>query len=177
MQGFNEFRKALYKRESGGKYNIKNKWGYLGAAQFGKERLWDLGLSVNGWKPKNGVVKKVITEDQFLSNPELQDAIFELHVKDILNKVIKKYSHYLNTTINGIKITDSGCVAGVHLKGWGGLSKFLINHDDNTDALGTPISEYISKFGGYNLTYSIDEKTLIKEIEKLATPKGLDEVK
>ncbi|MBK7381692.1 MAG: hypothetical protein IPJ03_22390 [Ignavibacteriales bacterium] len=61
--------KALYKRESGGKYNIKNKWGYLGVAQFGKERLWDLGLSVNGWKPKNGVVKKVITEDQFLSNP------------------------------------------------------------------------------------------------------------
>ncbi|MBK7381693.1 MAG: hypothetical protein IPJ03_22395 [Ignavibacteriales bacterium] len=51
------------------------------------------------------------------------------------------------------------------MKGWGGLSKFLINHDDNTDALGTPISEYISKFGGYNLTCSIDEKKLIEEIE------------
>jgi len=70
-------------------------------------------------------------------------------------------------------VTESGCVAGVHLKGWGGLKDFLINKKDNSDALGTPISEYISKFGGYNLTYTIDEKTLVKEIKE-KTPLIID---
>ena len=164
MKTYQDFLTDLGKRESGNKYDIENKFGFLGRWQFGKPRLWDLGLSIDGWKPKGGIVKRVVSKRYFLEHPELQNAIMDLHVREILNKVVKKYSHYLNTVINGIKITDSGCVAGVHLKGWGGLSKFLIDHNDNTDALGTPISEYIGKFGGYNLTYTIDKETLNKEI-------------
>lgn len=171
MKTYKDFLTDLGKRESGNKYDIENKWGFLGRWQFGKPRLWDLGISIDGYKPKGGEAKKVISKKYFLEHSELQDAVMDLHIKDIMKQLIKKYSFYLNTTVLGIKITDSGCVAGVHLKGWGGLKDFLINKKDNSDALGTKISEYISKFGGYNLTYTIDEKTLINEIAELAIPK------
>jgi len=65
----------------------------------------------------------------------------------------RKYSKYLGKTINGIEITISGLVAGAHLKGLGGVRKFL-KGKDNADAYGTKISEYIEKFGGYDLSDS-----------------------
>ncbi len=65
----------------------------------------------------------------------------------------RKYSKYLGRTINGIEITISGLVAGAHLKGIGGVKKFL-KGKDNADAYGTMISEYIEKFGGYDLSDS-----------------------
>lgn len=65
----------------------------------------------------------------------------------------RKYSKYLGRTINGIEITISGLVAGAHLKGIGGVRKFL-KGKDNADAYGTKISEYIKKFGGYDLNDS-----------------------
>ncbi len=65
----------------------------------------------------------------------------------------RKYSKYLGKTINGIEITISGSVAGAYLKGLGGVRKFL-KGKDNADAYGTKISEYIEKFGGYDLSDS-----------------------
>jgi len=44
-------------------------------------------------------------------------------------------------------------VAGAHLKGLGGVRKFL-KGKDNADAYGTKISEYIKRFGGYDLSDS-----------------------
>ena len=177
MKTYQDFLIALGKRESGNKYNIENSFGFLGRWQFGKARLWDLGLSIDGYKPKNGIAKKIISKKYFLDNPKLQDAVMDLHVKDISRIVNNKYKDYLGTDVLGVVVTLSGCVAGVHLKGWGGLKKFLINKEDNSDALGTEISEYISKFGGYDLSYTIDEKTLIKEIDSLAKPRGLEQIK
>ena len=46
-------------RESGNRYGITNKWGYMGRYQFGKSTLKGLGFEVS--------------KNEFLSNPQLQD--------------------------------------------------------------------------------------------------------
>jgi len=150
MKNFNDFANDLGARESGNKYNIKNTLGFLGRWQFGKPRLWDLGYSINGWKPKNREAKKMIAETTFLKSPELQDEIFKNHIADLLKRAKQNYGKYIGTTVNNILITESGLVAGAHLKGFGGVNQFLAGKD-NSDAFGTQISEYIKKFGGYNL--------------------------
>lgn len=152
--GLEEFGDALGKRESGNDYTVVNKFGYLGRWQFGRARLWDLNYSIDGWKPKFGKLRIVISRQKFLNDKRLQNSIFKQHVKELRRRIInKKYNQYIGKVINGVLITESGCVAGMHLKGEGGLKKFL-KGKDNADALGTKISEYIEKFGNYNLCSS-----------------------
>ena len=154
-----------------------NEFGFLGFYQFGKPRLWDLGLSIDGWKPRWWSPQRlkqykvyIISEIEFLLNSDLQDTIFRAHIQDLRKQIQKKYSkHYgcetwdiwgMNdlTVLSGgvamskpnIIITESGLVAGAHLKGLGGVKQFL-KGNDNVDALGTKISEYIEKFAGYEL--------------------------
>jgi hypothetical protein len=91
------------------------------------------------------------------------------HVHNLADSIAKKHADALGKTINGIEITLSGLVAGAHLKGLGGVKQFL-QGKDNEDALGTKISEYIKKFGGYDLT-TPKLKDQIAEIDKLAVPK------
>ena len=78
----------------------------------------------------------------------------------LLCKRMKTYGldAYIGKTINGIEITDSGIIAGAHLKGFGndknpGVKHFLKSDGktDPTDGLGTPVSEYVEKFGGYDV--------------------------
>lgn len=181
MKTFAEFANDLSKRESSNDYQARNSWGFMGRWQFGKARLWDLGISIEGFIPKNisrqfhGLSideickrydRQIITEDLFLGNPEIQNKVFADHVRDAIRQINHfGYNSYMGQTINNILITLSGMVAGFHLKGIGnnmkdkdgnwkhpGLKHFLVHGYDNTDGLGTKISEYISKFGGYNLT-------------------------
>jgi hypothetical protein len=152
---------ALGKRESGNNYEIVNSYGYMGRWQFGKPRLWDLGLSIDGWMPKGGKQKRVITKAEFLKDHALQDRIMFVHVKAHLQTVNKKYARFEGKIINGIEVTESGMVAGLHLKGEGsekypGLKQFLLSGQSNKDGYGTEITEYILKFGGYELELPTD---------------------
>jgi hypothetical protein len=167
---FEDFARALGQRESSNKYYCQNKFGYLGRWQFGKERLWDLGYSINGWKPRFRKLKTVIPRNEFLLDANLQDTVFKMHIKELRKRVYAKFKKHLGTVVNDIVITESGCVAGMHLKGEGGLKKFL-RGKDNADANGTKISEYIYKFGNYDLSNSkIDSDSIpVKPIEPIET--------
>ena len=162
MKGyFNDFRDALGFRESGNRYNVVNTYGYVGRYQFGKERLWDLGISLNGWKPSgwksNGwkwYNRDKITVEKFLADKKLQDTLFSLHVDLLMDIVKKRFIDYLNRKIGGVMITESGLVAGMHLKGEGGVKRFLESGKSNVDGYGTEITEYINKFSGYCLRYA-----------------------
>jgi hypothetical protein len=144
MKDFEQFKKDLGFRESGNKYYCVNSLGFLGRYQFGKPRLYDLGFSIDGFTPKGFAPKKIITKEQFLNDPQLQDALFTKHIKGLCNSIRNKYPEAIE------KYTLSGLAAGAHLKGLGGVKQFL-NGIDNADAYGTEISEYIKKFAGYNL--------------------------
>ena len=53
---------------------------------------------------------------------------------------------------DGIKITLSGLLAGAHLLGPSNVKKFLDEGEVAKDGYGTPITEYIEKFGGYSVS-------------------------
>ena len=57
----NRFLNDIGFRESGNRYDITNKWGYMGKYQFGKTTLKGLGFKV--------------TKQEFLNNPQLQEDI------------------------------------------------------------------------------------------------------
>jgi hypothetical protein len=151
MKKFDDFKNDLGFRESGNKYTCENTMGYLGKYQFGKARLYDLGFSINGWAPKGLAPKKIITVEQFLNDPLLQEELFRKHVKTFSQYALKKFGEYINNEVSGIKVTLSGLIAGAHLLGWGGVKKFLTEGIDGKDGFGTKISEYIKKFADYNL--------------------------
>jgi len=155
-KNFLKFKIDLGDRESSGDYKAVNSLGFLGRFQFGKPRLWDLGYSIDGWKPSWWSYKRlssykvsIITKQQFLDDPILQDRLFLDHISRLKKVIRRKYSKYYNHW-NSVWLSESGLVAGAHLKGLGGVKQFM-NGEDNSDAYGTKISEYIEKFAGYDL--------------------------
>jgi hypothetical protein len=103
QQQLDSFLTAVGFRESGNRYDITNKWGYMGKYQFGKSTLKGLGFKV--------------TKKEFLSNPQLQEEAMMallLHNKEKLQKYIDVFD---GQTINGMLITESGILAAAHLGG------------------------------------------------------------
>ena len=132
------FLDAIGFKESGNRYDIVNKFGYMGRYQFGRGTLKGLGYK--------------LTQEQFLNSPEVQErAMMDLlkHNKKKLQKYIDKYE---GDTIHGIYITESGVLAAAHLGGQGNVKKFFRRGKKFKDGFGTGITTYMEKFGGYELT-------------------------
>jgi len=124
-------------RESGNRYDITNKWGYMGRYQFGKSTLKGLGFDVS--------------KNEFLSNPQLQDsAMMALlnHNKEKLQKYIDLFD---GETIDGMYISESGILAAAHLGGQGSVKRYFRNGKVFRDGNGTKITSYMDKFSGYDI--------------------------
>lgn len=149
--GKNEVRKflnALASRESSSNPKSVNRLGYIGKYQMGQMALQDLDLDDK------------INVHKFKKNPKIfpEKAQDKAMVK--LLKLNKEYlGDYINLyngkTIAGVEITPSGLLAGSHLVGAGAVKKFLDSNGKIVprDGNGVPVTEYIEKFGGYNLTF------------------------
>ena len=124
-------------RESGNRYGVTNKWGYMGRYQFGKSTLKGLGFEVS--------------KNEFLSNPQLQDsAMMALlnHNKEKLQKYIDLFD---GETIDGMYISESGILAAAHLGGQGSVKRYFRNGKVFRDGNGTKITSYMNKFSGYDI--------------------------
>jgi hypothetical protein len=131
------FLEAIGFRESGNRYDVTNKWGYMGKYQFGKSTLKGLGFRV--------------TRKEFLSNPQLQEEAMMallLHNKEKLQKYIDIFD---GKTVNGMYITESGILAAAHLGGQGSVKRYFKNGRVFKDGLGTKITTYMQKFSGYDI--------------------------
>jgi len=139
INDFNGFKESLAFKESGGRYNIINKFGYLGKYQFNLNTL---------------KMYKIRNTTHFINNPMLQEMVFLINVqrnKWILRRDIK---WFVGTIINGVEITESGILAAAHLSGAGNVKKYLrkSGEDDKKDAFGTSISSYMNYFSNYDLS-------------------------
>ena len=137
QQQLDSFLTAVGFRESGNRYHITNKWGYMGKYQFGKSTLKGLGFKV--------------TKNEFLSNPQLQEEAMIallLHNKEKLQKYIDVFD---GQTINGMLITESGILAAAHLGGQGSVKRYFKNGKVFRDGNGTKITSYMKKFSGYDI--------------------------
>jgi hypothetical protein len=144
-KSFNAFKERLAFKESGGRYNVVNPYGYMGKYQFGASTLKMLG------------VHDTVT---FLKTPVLQEIVFEKYIaknKWILRRDIAKYDGKI---INGDLVTESGILAAAHLAGAGNVKNYLRSNGQVrfSDANGASIKYYIHKFSGYNLSMIKEDK-------------------
>lgn len=138
---FKIFKERMKDSESDGDYEAVNRYGFLGAYQFGKPRLWDMGISINGWKPKRGQQKDFISKEFFLNSKTLQDGVFVLHVFDAIGWIERKKYKKDGYTLSAL-------VAVFHLLGYGGVTDFVngTNKYIKQDGNGTSALDYADKF-------------------------------
>jgi hypothetical protein len=137
QQELDNFLDAIGFRESGNRYDITNKWGYMGKYQFGRSTLKGLGFT--------------LTKKEFLNNPQLQEEAMMallLHNKEKLQKYIDIFD---GQTINGMYISESGILAAAHLGGQGSVKRYFKNGKVFKDGNGTKITSYMHKFSGYDI--------------------------
>ena len=134
------FKEALAFKESGGRYYIINRFGYLGKYQFSKGTLRLVGIR----NSKDFVKKPALQEKAFFANTSRN--------KWVLRKYIDWYS---GKRIQGIRITESGLLAAAHLVGPGAVKKYLQSNGKEKfeDAFGTSLEDYMKKFAGYDLSF------------------------
>lgn len=161
MKTLDNFLNDLGARESGGKYKAFNKYGYAGKYQMGEAALIDAGYYKkpsgnynNDWTGVFSGKDGVYSIQDFLNNPTAQEnaqIIFKKRQWAYL-KALDAHK-YVGQIINGYKITESGLLAGAHLKGAGSVSAYLKSGGkiNQRDAFGTSVETYIKKFAGYNV--------------------------
>ena len=165
MKTLQDFLTDLGARESGGKYNILNKFGYAGKYQMGEMALVDAGYYIKPNKIYNNDWSGIFTGkdgiksiQDFLKNPHAQE-----NAQIIYKKKQWKYlkavgaDKYVGKIINGYTITPSGLLAGAHLKGAGSVIKYLKSNGQiiEKDGFGTSVETYLKKFSGYDVTQLI----------------------
>jgi murein DD-endopeptidase MepM/ murein hydrolase activator NlpD len=159
------FLKALFQREAGKSTQVINYAGYIGKYQFGESAMVDLGYyTADGtkendwagkWTGKHGVKQR----SDFLGSEQAQDVAAKEWVELLCKRMKKmKLDAYIGKTIKGIKITESGIIAGAHLKGFGndkhpGVAQFLRSNGaiDAQDGLKTCVSHYVELLADYDL--------------------------
>ena len=153
---------ALALRESnpGGKapnYQATNSAGYLGAYQFGAERLNDLGvytpaqgenLEDNAYAGQFNIpgFPNIHTAADFLASPAAQNAVQGMSVHDIHDTILN--------TPGAQNYSEASLQAAAHIGGKAGMQKYVetagtAHPYDPADSNGTHISDYVRDFAGY----------------------------
>lgn len=161
---YRNFLDALGERESGGNYGVVNSYGYLGKYQFGELALIDVGYYrdddtdandwQNGyWTGKNGIDSKA----EFLADGAAQEQAIRAYMK-LQWVYLGETERFAGQTIGGLKVTESGLLAGAHLLGAGAVTAFLEGGAvaPPSDAYGTAITEYMTLFAGYDTPFTAD---------------------
>ena len=144
-RSYTGFKEAIAFKESRGQYKVINKLGYLGKYQFGRSTLNLIGIYDTA---------------SFLKDPQLQEKAFLTNAKRnkwVLRRDIKRF---VGQHINGTLITESGILAAAHLAGPGSVKRYLRSFGaiGFTDAFGTNISSYMSKFSSYDTSFIVPHK-------------------
>lgn len=137
LKDHNSFLRSIGNFESGNRYGIVNRWGYMGRYQFHSSTLKSLGIKT--------------TRKEFLSSPTLQEHAMKKLLtsnKRTLRRYIRKYN---NKVVHGVYVTESGLLAAAHLGGAGNVIKWFRKGEVFKDGNGTPITRYMKVFSGYEL--------------------------
>jgi len=137
VKGYDDFLDAIGHQESGNRYDIVNRYGYMGRYQFGNSTLKTLKIKV--------------TREAFLNSPDLQEYAMKqllLYNKKKLQKYIDEFDGQI---VHGILVTESGLLAAAHLGGQGSVKKWFRTGKIRKDGNGVKITSYMQRFSGYKL--------------------------
>ena len=133
----NAFLDAIGFQESGNRYTVVNRFGYMGKYQFGKSTLRTLKIKAN---------KKA-----FLNSPDLQEFAMNELLKFNQKRLRKYIDKYEGEVIHGVLVTESGLLAAAHLGGAGSVYRWFKTGKARKDGNGVKITSYMIKFSGYKL--------------------------
>ena len=163
MKSLKDFLNDLGARESGCNYKCINKYGYLGKYQMGEAAMVDCGYYKknppkynNDWSGVFTGRDGVCSLADFLNSPTAQEnaqIVFKKKQWGYLRAV--GADRYIDSVINGYKITKSGMLAAAHLKGTGAVIEYLKSGGKNIpiDGFGTSVETYMKKFAGYDVSF------------------------
>ena len=132
-----DFLMALGHQESGNRYNVVNRYGYMGRYQFGKSTLRTLKIKVS--------------KEAFLSSPDLQEYAMQQLLCYNKKKLQKYIDEFDGQIVHGILVTESGLLAAAHLGGAGSVKKWFRTGKVREDGNGVKITSYMKRFSGYEL--------------------------
>lgn len=151
---YDDFLDTLGFRESSDRYDVENRYGYLGRYQMGKLALQEAGfLDSDGNWTSLANSYGIYSESDFLQSPDGQDAaIRACHRK--LCEYIRYYGldEYVGTRYFGVKVTESGLLAACHLVGAPSLKRALQKNEMVYDGNRVPASEYMELLSGYDIS-------------------------
>ena len=160
------FLQALGEQETKGEENpyfCINRYGYVGRYQMGEQAMAEMNIYSKKNKNYNndwsGVFKKnkygITSLWDYRNSPEKQEMLQIDYKKRVWVQIKNKgLDKFVGTTINDILITESGLLAGAHLVGAGGLSRYLKSNGnvDVKDKTGTSVTKYLKLFAGYDVS-------------------------
>ena len=164
MSDYGKFLEALAQRESSGRQCIES-GGHLGLYQMSKIALVDIGyIKYDGkgyrinnhteyqWTKASGVK----SYEEYLSNLQVQNNAVSAHHKNVLRYLKNNgAAAKIGTEVAGVYVTASGLLAAAHLVGSRAIGDWLKTPSSQKnipkDSLGTEATEYLERFGGYDL--------------------------
>ena len=160
---YDDFLAALRMRETSDNYQAQNQYGARGAYQFHEAALKQIGWYTDNTAQSNpgddwigtfSAKSGVTSIQQFLNSPTSQDNAMKAWANEIWKVASSdqfRSTDHLGETINGTVVTATGIIGGSHLWGTDNLDRYLDSGGsyDPKDPFGTPISEYLRLFSGY----------------------------
>ena len=130
LEGIKGFITRLAASESSNNYRAKNREGYVGLLQLGKQRLSDFNKANN----------TNFSMEEFRNSEDIQDRVNIWHIRDIDRVYDEK----------NINIPRNAFRAVAHLGGINGAIKYVQSKGkyNPADSMGTRLSSYAEKFGG-----------------------------
>lgn len=151
---YTDFLEALGMRESSGRYDAENRFGYQGKYQMGRLALQDAGfLDADGNWTELANSHGIFSESDFLQSPEGQEAAIRTCHQKICG-YIRSYGldAYVGKRYCGVRVTYSGLLAACHLVGAKSMKAALNNDEMVLDGNQVPASEYMNLFAGYDIS-------------------------
>lgn len=121
----------------GGTHRTVNQFGMMGRYQFSPSTVRVLGFRVS--------------QKEFLNNRQIQDTVMLRYMKVNHRELSWYIKRYDGKVVNGVKITRAGILAGAHFAGSHGVKSFFKNGSNKSDANGTTVAKYMSKFSNFQL--------------------------
>ena len=141
-------------RESSNRYDIVNRFGYMGRYQMGKLALREAGfMNEDGsWTPLANSYG-IYSKEDFLNCPAGQDAaVRAYHARTYYYIKVLDLQKYVGTVYCGIPVTESGLLAACHLVGVVGIKKGLETGQHVYDGNNVSASVYMELFAGYDIS-------------------------
>ncbi len=153
---YEDFLYALGTSESTNRYTATNGQ-YLGYWQLGNLALQEAGFmdSSSNWTEtaaKFGITNK---EDYLASEIGQEYAVLKYHKRIYYYTQSMGVYSYLDTEVQGIKMTFAGMIAAAHALGVGGLKKLIVNGTSGSSSNDAIALRYMESYGIYDIEATI----------------------